>query len=419
MALSKKAGNSKDLKVLNRIAVLNTIRNKGPIARHEVSKIIGLTPPAVTVIVNSLIAAGIIREIGRGDSTGGRRPVMLELNPRAGYILALRIQRGEIVSALLDLGHHIIETQRQKIDTGDPEEVVAVIGDTFAEMMHHAHISHQNILWCGVASPGLVNSYEGIVERSSNLSWGKVAFAEMLSRCLKGIPVHVENISNAAALGEKMYGSGYHCSDMIYLNLSVGIGAGIIINNQLFGGSQGYAGEIGLAIVPYPAKDNLGFEYCTLESICGIQAVLQRIRAVIPEASVKKYGLVKSRISSEEILTPSLMEIAEVRNVLAEAGRMIGIKVAELIQLFNPKMIILGGEWAGAGEFLLEIVREEVRKNTLKEMSESVKLIVSTMREDPPLMGVYALVLEKVFQTEEWIGNESNNNGDEENVHTK
>jgi predicted NBD/HSP70 family sugar kinase len=224
----------------------------------------------------------------------------------------------------------------------------------------------------------------------------------MLSDMLQGIPVHVENISNAAALGEQKYGSGLECSHLVYLNLSIGIGAGIIVDHRLFGGAQGYAGEIGSTVIPYLCN---GEEICyhALESLCGIQTVMQRIKSVVSDEELQKFGLSKARISYEELLSPPLSDLPEVRKIIVQACNLIGIKVAEMIHLFNTKMVILGGEWTKAGNLLLDIIRKTVEQNTLAEMSDSVRIILSTMREDPPLMGVYALVLDRLFQTEEWI----------------
>jgi N-acetylglucosamine repressor len=396
--------NNKDLKILNRMLVLNTIRHQGPIARSEIAKLIGLVAPTVTVIVNQLIKKNIIQEVGRGESSGGRKPVMLELNPRAGYIFAVRVQRGEIVTALLDLASNLLENRRQMLDTTNAEDVVAAIGSSFDLITANLQIAKHKILCCGVASPGLVDSHCGIVERSSNMVWGRVPLGEMLSQRLANLPVHVENISNAAALGEKMYGSGSACANLIYLNLSVGIGAGIIINNQLFGGAHGYAGEIGT--VTHQLNPEGLVNYSNFEMRCGIRAIVDKVKAAVSDEALEKLGLSKKGINIFEILHHPWIEIPAIREIILETSRQIGIKVAELVNLFNTEMVILGGELTWAENLLLNTVAATVKENTLPEMSESVKIIISTMKEDPPLMGAYALVLEKLFQSGRWLSDQ-------------
>ncbi|TCL53675.1 putative NBD/HSP70 family sugar kinase [Hydrogenispora ethanolica] len=385
------ASNSRDLKILNRILVLNTIRKYGPIARYEVSEKVGLTPPTVTVIVNEFLKNEIVTEIGWGESSGGRRPVMLELNSRAGYIFAVRIQQGELVTAILDLTSNILESRHQKLNTANPEDVVLSIEASLESLLEDVGISRAKILYCGIASPGLVNPALGLVELSSNLAWHNVPFGNMLSECLKNIPVHIENLSNAAALGEKVYGSGKSCPNLIYLNLSVGIGAGIIINNEVFGGAKGYAGEVG------KTETFINGQIRCFEDVCGSRAVLDRVKSNIPDEVFESCQLSKNRLTIGDLFLAPLVDIPEIKKIINETGMVIGMKVANLISIFNTGMVILGGELGRAGDLLLDIVKNTARENTMPEMFDSVQIISSTMQEDPPLMGVYALVLEKVF----------------------
>ncbi|MEW5867088.1 MAG: ROK family transcriptional regulator [Bacillota bacterium] len=403
MRHAKPASNSRDVKVLNRLLVRNTIRKLGPIARHEVAKVTGLTPPTVTVIVNEMIRSGIVKEVGRGISTGGRRPVMLELNPCAGFILAVRIQHGEIVTAILDLAGTILETQRLEPDTSAPGNVVNVIGTSFDNMTERLGIKNDQVLWCGVASPGLIDSHRGIVARSSNLAWQNVALGEALSGRLGRIPVHVENISNAAALGEKMYGVAQGCANLIYLNLSVGIGAGIIIDNQIYGGAHGYAGEVGHVAV-YPENGPIcacGQRGC-FEVVCGVRAVLARVKSEVSDETFTALGLSKERVTVDDIVRSGLANTPEVQRILHETGKTVGLAIANLVSLFNTEMVILGGELSRAGDFFLDAVNREARERALREIIQAVKIVRSTMATDPALMGAYSLAIEDLFSVEEW-----------------
>ncbi len=403
MKLPHNVINSHDLKVLNRVSVLDIIRKKGPVARYEVAKLTQLTPPTVTVIVNELLQSGIIYEVGEGESSGGRKPVMLELNSDYGYIFAVRIQRGEIVSALIDLAGNILENRRLKLETAVPEDVVAAVKGCFEQLLEITQIPKQRVFWCGVASPGLVDSYRGIVERSANLNWGKVPFGSMLTEALQ-LPVHIENISNAAAVGEKVYGGGRGFSDLIYLNLSVGIGAGIILNNEVYSGTRGYAGEVGhMVLSPNGGpKCTCGRQGC-FEAFCGVQAILERIKMEVPDDIFNQLGLSKARISIDDVMNPRFFKNHEVQEVFQDVAGLIGVMIANLVSLFNIETIILGGELARAGDCLIKTISREVTERTLAEIGETVQIFASTMWEDPPLMGVYALVLDKLFHDAEWF----------------
>jgi N-acetylglucosamine repressor len=396
------ASNSRDLKVLNRILVLDTIRKKGPIARYEVAKITALTPPTVTVIVNYLKQAGLVNEIGTGESNGGRKPVLLELERHAGYIYAVSLQHGEVTAALLDIAGNILESRYLKLDTTIPNNVVATIKDSLDLFVERTGISREKVFWLGVASPGLIDVSHGIVVRSSNLGWSQVPLGEMLSKDLAGIAVHIENISNVAALGEKIYGGGRGLDNLIYLNLSVGIGAGIIINNEVYNGAQGYAGEIGLMVLlPEGGPKGLLGKEGSFEALGGIGAVIERIKAETSNELFSKTEFSKHRLEITDLSNPLVREIPAVQKVLSEVEKFIGIAIANMVGLFNIPKVILGGELARV--ISLAAVNDKVRQCLFPEMSDSVEVICSSMKEDPPLMGVYTLVLDKLFATDEWL----------------
>jgi N-acetylglucosamine repressor len=396
------ASNCRDLKVLNRLLVLNTIRKNGPIARYEVAKNTGLTPPTVTVIVSDLIKCGVVKETGAGESSGGRRPVFLELDGKAGFIFSVRLQSGEMMAALLDITGNILESRYLRLDTTFPEVVVEAIRESLNLFVERTGISREKVLWCGVASPGLIDINQGMVVRSFNLGWNKVPLGDLLSQSLSGIRVHIENISNAAALGEKVYGSGRGLPDLIYLNLSVGIGAGIIIRHEVYNGTQGYAGEVGhLALFPETGPQCLCGRRGCFEAFCGVRAVLERIKTEAPNECFDQWEISKHRIEINDLSNPFVRDNLAVKAILADVANYIGIAIANLVSLFNIPTVILGGELVGVVS--LDAINQKVKECLFPEVGESVQVVGSIMREDPPLMGVYALVLEKVFSSVEWL----------------
>ena len=398
--MHKIASNSIDVRIYNRILIRNIIRKMGPIARYELAKETGLTPPTITAIVNELMEDGIVMEVGYGESKGGRRPVMLELNSKAAYIFAVRIQRDEVVTALFDIGGNILEHHRQILDTSLVDDVVEAVGNSFDWLIENTGIKKDKVLCCGVASPGLINIHRGLIVHSSNLKWDQVPIGALLSKRLYGIPIYIENISNAAALAEKEYGCGRGYHDLVYLNLSVGIGAGIIIDDKLYGGSRGYAGEIGHMLLYEPQFSKGQISY--FESIFGFGAIIERIKEKLPAEVFSEYGLNKSRLKAGDFLSSPIMERKEVQEILEESARGIGITVANLVSIFNPELIILGGELPKVSEKFVDIVIQEMNKHVLEEFVSTVKVVNSTMKDDPPLIGAYALALDMLFSIEKW-----------------
>ncbi len=404
MRFERTPSNSRDLRVSNRLLVLNTIRKQGPIARYEVAREIGLTPPPVSVIVNDLIKAGIVRETGLGESSGGRRPVMLELNSRAGIIFAVQLQRGVVVTALVDLAGDVLKRHYLHLDTNLPESVVDAIVSVFYSLLEGTGILKEKVLWCGIASPGLVDSFRGVVKRSSNLMWENVPFGPMVSTKLGGIPVHLENTSNAAALAEKVYGSGQGYSNLVYLSMSVGVGAGIIIDNEVYGGSNGFAGEIGhMALIPDGGPRCACGRYGCFEAMCSVRAVLSQIRSSVGDLILTAYGLDTECIDIESICESPLLNLPEVQSILKKTGYLTGVVVGNLMNLFDPDIVIIGGELARTGCAFMEAIDQAARERALLETSHGVQIVRSSMKEDPPLMGAYAVALDNVFQTDQWI----------------
>ncbi|HXL03189.1 MAG TPA: ROK family protein [Bacillota bacterium] len=401
--MNRLSSNTSDIRRINRLLVRDIIRRNGPICRSDIAKTAGLTPPTVTNIVSDMLKAGIVEEIGYGKSTGGRRPVMLELNSRAGFILAVTIQRGGTKVVLMDLANNILARQDTQLSVSSPYEITSTITESFRALLTETGIAEEKVLWCGVASPGLVNSDLGVVEISSNLSWRKVPFAHILSESLSGIPVHIENISNAAALGEKVYGIGKACSNLIYLNVSMGIGAGVIIDDNVFRGAHGYAGEIGhVPMIPHGGpKCSCGREGC-LEAFCGVPAVLRRVKAEVSDREFRKLDVDKNGIQIRHLTKPPLSDIPEIQRIMDETGCMIGAAIAHLISLFDTEMVILGGELSGVGDSFLETVIRSAKAHSLIEFMETVRVVRSTMREHPELMGAYVLAMEQVFAMEDW-----------------
>jgi predicted NBD/HSP70 family sugar kinase len=328
---------------------------------------------------------------------------MLVLNPNAGFILAAGIQRSVTRVALMDLSDNVLARRDTHVSVSSPYEMAAAIRESFESLLGETGIPKEKILWCGVASPGLVNPDLGVVETSSNLAWKKVPFAHILSENLSGIPVHIENISNAAALGEKAYGIGKGYPNLIYLSVSIGIGAGIIIDNTVFRGSRGYAGEIGH--VPMTVYNGpqcaCGREGC-LEAFCGVPAVIRRVKAQVSDEEFKTLGVDKDSIEIPHLTKPPLLGIPAVKRIMDETGHLIGIAIAHLVSLFDTEMVILGGELGRVEDAFLETVMRSARDHSLVEFAETIRVVRSTMHEQPELMGAYVLAMEEVFALEDW-----------------
>lgn len=376
----------------NRVLLLNLIRANEPVSRTRLATLSRLSAPAVGAIVQELIAAGAVCELGQeSPARVGRRAVSLGLIPEARCVLGVRLQRGFLRLALVDLRNRILALEDHALDTADPERVVALIAERLEPLTRTAGITDDRVVAVSVASPGLVDSGSGRVKLSVNLGWAEVPLGAKLTACLSR-PVHVENNANAAALAQKTCGPGKDCANLVYLTLGVGISAGVIVDHRIYGGARGYAGEIGHQTMTLEGGPlcRCGKRGC-LEAYCGVEAVVARCQAACAKqgrpAPVDFAEVVRGTATSDPIL----------RLAVTETGRILGVALANLIDLVHPELVVLGGELTKLGEPFLDSVRASVAAHTLPALLPDVRIIASTLTEDPSLTGAVALALDELF----------------------
>ena len=397
-SLKEASGNGQVMKVRNKILVRNLIRTESPISRNTISKITGLSPSTVTGIVRELMDEGIVWEIGSDVSTGGRKPVNLALKAEAAGVVGLRIQQGYVIVGIMDLNNEIRAQRRMATDTNRPENVVRLISSSLPELSQEANIPLARFLRAGLASPGIINIETGILERSVNLGWQNVSIRSMLEQEL-GMPVYLENVSNAAVLAHKLYGQGVGHSNMIYLTLSVGISAGVIMNGEIFGGKGGFACEVGHMAVPATDSPvcNCGNRGC-LESICGLNNILRLMAA---NSASCKGAAVPANL--EELLIEAEQGNPLVEKVLEGTGEWLGIAIVNLVHLFHPDVVVLGGELTLLYDLFSKSMLQVLTQRTLPEFRSRTQIVVSEML-DPGLIGAGAIALQHVFDKETILG---------------
>jgi N-acetylglucosamine repressor len=393
-SLKEASGNGQVMKVRNKILVRGLIRTESPISRNAISKITGLSPSTVTSIVRELMDEGIVWEIGSDVSTGGRKPVNLALKSDAAGVVGLRIQQGYVIVGIMDLNNKVRALRKTAFDTSRPEKVVRLISNILPELAKEANIPLARCLRAGLASPGIIDIETGVLERSVNLGWQNVPIRSMLEQEL-GMPVYLENVSNASVLAHQLYGQGIGHSNIIYLTLSVGISAGVLMNGEIFGGKGGYACEIGHMFVPTTNSlvCNCGNRGC-LESICGLNNILR----VMADRSAHFKG-VRAPANLEELIIEAQNGNPLVTTVLEETGEWIGTAIVNLVHLFHPDVVILGGELTLFYDHFSQRMLQVLAQRALPEFRNRTQIVVSEM-SDPGLVGAGAIALQHVFDKE-------------------
>lgn len=388
------------MKSLNRSLVLTTIRNEGPISRADIAKRIALTPPTVTNIVNELLEEKFIVESEVGASSGGRKPILLKLNSQSFSIIGIDVGGNTIKSLLTDLDANMIrENRRSMPPRPDAETFLAELHQSVSDLIGSAG-SERPVIGIGIGMHGLVNPVEGVSVFAPNLHLRNVHIRDALEGAF-GLPVYVENDVVAMALGEQWFGGGQETDHFICVNIGVGVGAGIILNRQIFRGSSYSAGEIGHTTVDLNGpRCNCG-NYGCLQTLVSGPAIAESVQNEI--ALGRRSKLQPSASGSLQSITGELVcRAAEEGDELAieafrKAGRLLGISLTNMIHTLNPQKIILGGGVAQAGPLLTGPLAETVKERALESSVRHLKIEASRLGNRATAIGAVTIVLSRLF----------------------
>ncbi len=318
-----------------------------------------------------------------GGTQGGRPPVLLALDPSAGSAIGIDFGHSHVRVAVADLAHRIVCEREQPLAVDvDPVGSLDAAADLVRHTMAGAKIPTSAVIGVGMGVPGPVDHRTGRVGSTSILpGWLGIFAGEEMGRRLD-LPVVVDNDANLGALAEYSWGAARDCEHVVYIKVSSGIGAGLVLGGRLHRGANGTAGEIGHDIVdeagPYCRCGNRG----CLEAVAGGSAITE----------------VLSRSRREQLSLGQVLDLAEdgdlaCRRVLAEVGRQLGVSVAKLCNLVNPERVVLGGLLARAGDLVLEPMRESVRRYGVDSAMDAVEIVPSVLGERVGVLGALALVL--------------------------
>ncbi len=392
----------------NKIKVLQVIRNRKEITRAEIIQVSGLSAPTVTRIVESLVQLDLIHSEGTGSSIGGRRPQLISFNAKDNYVIGIDIGGTFIRSALSNLdGEFIFEIQiPTKLKMGF-EAVMEQVGGIIEKLTERAHQNNLKLWGIGCAICGMVNKNSGIVEYSPIFNWKNVNVQEALAKYTM-LNIVLGNVVQLFALGELLYGVGKKYSDFICVNLGYGIGSGIISDGRLFGGADGIAGEIGHIVIDHNSKRK-GLEGITgtLESLASGYGIAE----IGQEQSILHKDSILHAMKPHEIDAIALFDAAREQDNLAleildSVATSLSVGIDTLIKLFNTECIVLSGGLIQNDELLLEKIRGQMDRYSMKAISRTVPIITSSFGENAALMGSFSLILEKILQMDQLTSNQ-------------
>ncbi|MGC7873726.1 ROK family transcriptional regulator [Desulfosporosinus sp. SYSU MS00001] len=401
----KDVANLDYLKTLNRLKVLNLIRENQEMSRQELAKLTGLTPAAITGIVRELVQMGNVIELGPGESSGGRRPIKLKFNPEAGYVIGVEITRNRTTLGIVDLQAKPIKIIEASINMSNPQEGLLALKNCIDRLINETEIPAEKIMGAGFALPGLYDRKDNSIKHSPNLGegWRNAPIRDWLQDVIS-VPFFIEHNSNAAALAEYTLGQGKHVKDLAYVNLGEGLSAGVIMDDRILYGSRGYAGEMGhVVIVENGPLCNCGNKGC-LESLYAVPALVRKANNELPlcstSDSLKQIWESKGQVTIEDIITCASDINSYAWELIKQAGWYMGTGVANLINFYNPEMVVLGGILAGAGSVLMEPLIESMHAHAFPEISKNTRVEISLIGRQAAFYGACLVGIKKLFSND-------------------
>jgi N-acetylglucosamine repressor len=371
---------------LNASLLIELVRRCGPISRAELSRQSQISAPTVSAIVAQLLARGTFSEVAVAPSSGGRPPVLLQLNPAAGYVVGIKLRGDGLTTVVCDLDASIVATDEKSVAlVGDPAAAIAEIEQATRRILRGAGIARTKVLGVGIGLPGVIDSLRGTCQFSHLLQWHEVELAAPLQRRLR-LPVWVDNDVNTLAIAEKWAGDGTSARDFITLSVGRGLGLGIVIDRSVYRGAVGGAGEFGHIIIdPEGPECECGRCGC-LEALVGERALLRRVSA-----------LHRREVSRADLISMAAAGDPATLQVLTDGSQQLGLAVANVVTLLNPELVIICGEGTQLGGPFLDLVIAAIRDLTFAGLGKQIEVNVQQWGDEAWAVGAATLVLRESF----------------------
>jgi predicted NBD/HSP70 family sugar kinase len=380
-----------DVRDTNETRFLHVIRNSQPVSRADLAKTMGLRAGTVSVVVNRLLRAGFIYEGEEAPSSGGRPATYLQVNAEKAYAVALDIGVHQTVYVVSDFNGRVL-TQRALTTQSDAHQFLTDLGRQIA---NHLATTYRKIRVeaIGVSVPGLVDRVDGVLVTSPNVGWENIPVRSILEQEI-GLPVHVENDANAAALSELWYGpievSNAH--SLLFVLVVEGIGTGFIFNGELHVGTRIGLGGFGhLPMDPQGPSCTCGNVGCW-EVLASDEATIRRF-----DQSNKEPGLNVRTIS--DLITLAQKGHADAKQELLTTASWIGKGVRALAQGLAPEVIIIGGQITRAWPLVEPVVQQEIKSLYLVPGVSRPQVRTASV-EQPSLFGAIPLALRSVLKNQ-------------------
>lgn len=374
----------------NRNLVLKTIFEQDSTSRAEIARLTGLTRTTVSDIVAELLDEYLVSEIGFGSSLGGKSPILLSVVEDSRYLIGLDLAQSKFRGGVVNLRGKLRQEVAMPVNDRNGDEALALVYEIVDQLIEAAY---QPLVGIGVGTPGLVNTSQGVVVNAVNLDWKDLPLSRLLQDRYQ-LPVYILNDSQAAAMGEYAHGNDHPSgSSVVVINVRHGIGAGIIINGQLFQGDSGGAGEIGHTVVaPESGVLCRCGNYGCLETVASAQALVRQVQLLVRDSTIPSMSYGPHEIDLDLIARAFFAGEPQVRHIVLETGRYLGLAISSLIGTLNIHKIVLVGDMTRFGESWLDVIRRTISSNTLSRLATDTRVEIGQLGDEGVIQGASALL---------------------------
>lgn len=389
---------------LNKKIVINMIRTQGPINKAEIARKSGLSIPTVMKITDEFEKRKLIRNIGKGESTGGKRPDLLEFIYDAYYIIGVDIGCHSIKIIMMDMASHIISNKMiptVQYNAKEPEEFLEKIADQIENLILESNIPKEKVMGVGIAIPGILDYKSGSVIFSPDFKWENLQVRELFQRKFP-YKIIVENSNKALAIGEFTYGASRGTKNSFCVNIGYGIGAAVIENGKILYGQNGASGEFGHTIMDVngPVCD-CGHRGC-LEAISSGNAIARKAKELLEnrDNDIASGTLTMGKeIDAKEVFQAAIAGDKQSEQIVEEAIEYLGIAIAGIVNLLDPEMIVLAGGVMKSKHFISKKLLDSINAHRMKYCGKNTRICFSELGDYGTAIGTAAIFMNEFVES--------------------
>ena len=381
----------------NKSLILNTIYSKAHISRADISRATHLTRSTVSDIVLELIGEDLVLEAGFGQSAGGKPPVLLQLNLNSRHIIGIDLASSEFRGAVVDLRGNILERITIPIQNKSGKKAIKIVYQIIDKLINK---ETSPCIGIGIGAPGLLDTKAGIIRTAVNLEWKDLDLAGLLEEKYK-LPVMIANDSQLSALAEFKFGNSHRKENLLLVKVGRGVGAGLILEQNLFQGDGFGAGEIGHIKIEEDGELCRCGNYGCLESIISSRTIRKKAAEIAsnnPESLLHDIAADITQIKTTEVISAFNKGDQSVIQLIEDVGKTLGRALAFVSSTVNVHDVVIAGSVSEFGEVLTSSVAKSLKQNMLPGLCDEMKVTTSKLGEEIVILGAAGMVLQNQLE---------------------